>query len=123
MYNIPCALDGSNAFLESVPELKKPASKKQSRLSDTMVRECLRILESGDTEKLFEIIPRIGVLRDPRFKEPLIALLSEKDLKKREFAAYALGSMGNREFLEPLKVAFGDAAWEMMLRWNSSYRS
>jgi HEAT repeat protein len=75
-----------------------------------MARECLRILESGDTEELFEIIPRIGVLRDPRFKEPLIALLSDKDLKKREFAAYALGSMGSREFFEPLKVAFRDAA-------------
>src|SRR5881409_2498737 len=98
------------ALLYNIAELKKTGSKKQSRFSDNMARECLRILESGDTEELFEIIPRIGVLRDPRFKEPLIALLFDKDLKKREFAAYALGSMGSREFFEPLKVAFRDAA-------------
>lgn len=63
-------------------------------------------MESGDIENLFEIIPRIGVLRDPRFHKPLNTLLFSKDPKRREFSAYAMGAMGNREFLEPLKRAF-----------------
>jgi HEAT repeat protein len=63
-------------------------------------------MDSGGIEDLFEIIPRIGVLRDARFREPLIRLLSHKDTKRCEFAACAMGAMGNPEFLEPLKQAF-----------------
>jgi len=63
-------------------------------------------MKSGDVEDLFEIIPRIGVLRDRRFHEPLLDMLFQKDLKRREFAAYSMGAMGDREFLEPLKKAF-----------------
>jgi HEAT repeat protein len=66
-------------------------------------------MESGDIEDLFEIIPRIGVLRDRRFHTPLIRLLSQKEPKRCEFAAYAMGAMGDREFLEPLKKAFLEA--------------
>lgn len=71
-----------------------------------MIRDCLSILESGGIEDLFEIIPRIGVLRDPRFNEPLLAFLAQKDAKKREFAAYCMGAIGDRAFLEALKKAF-----------------
>ena len=74
-----------------------------------MVQECLRILESGDPKELFKIIPGIGVLRDPRFCGPLTALLSDKNAKRREFAACAMGAMGNEEFLEPLERAFLDS--------------
>jgi len=63
-------------------------------------------MSSGDVENLFEIIPRIGVLRDSRFHAPLIDMLAHKDSRRCEFAAYAMGAMGNREFLGPLKQAF-----------------
>jgi HEAT repeat protein len=63
-------------------------------------------MTSASGKDLFEIIPRIGVLRDPRFSEPLTALLTHKDLKRREFAAFAMGAMGDRRFLELLKKAF-----------------
>ncbi len=63
-------------------------------------------MESGSGEELFAIIPRIGVLRDPRFKKVLLTLLSHRDLKKREFAAYSMGAMRDPDFLEPLKKAF-----------------
>lgn len=85
---------------------KNAGSKKAKRFSEDMIRECLVIMESGDIEDLFEIIPRIGVLRDPRFNEPLLALLSHDDVKRREFAAYCMGAMGDRSFLDPLKKAF-----------------
>ncbi len=73
-----------------------------------MIQDCLLVMSSADVEAedLFEIIPRVGVLRDKRFHEPLIQMLDQKDLKRREFAAYAMGAMGNREFLEPLKKSF-----------------
>ena len=84
---------------------KNPASKKKS-FSEDMIRECLVVIETGDIEDLFEIIPKIGVLRDPRFNEPLLALLNQNDIKRREFAAYSMGAIGDRSFLEPLKKAF-----------------
>lgn len=73
-----------------------------------MILECLFIMESADAEAedLFEIIPRIGVLRDDRFHKPLMEMLFQKDFKRREFAAYCMGSIGSRDFLEPLKNAF-----------------
>jgi hypothetical protein len=88
-----------------VVELNKPARKKTPRYSEEMIQDCLLTIESGDVEDLFEIIPRIGVLRDHRFAGPLLDLLSQGNIKHREFAAYALGAMGNREFLDPLKSA------------------
>jgi HEAT repeat protein len=89
-----------------VSDLDNPGSKKSKRFSEDMIRECLVVMESGDIENLFEIIPRIGVLRDHRFHEPLLALLTDRDIKKREFAAYSMGAMGDRKFVEPLKKAF-----------------
>jgi len=87
----------------------KSGSKKRKRFSEDMIRECLSIMESGDIEDLFEIIPRIGVLRDARFHDPLLELLSSDDIKRREFAAYSMGAIRDRCFVEPLKKAFSQA--------------
>jgi len=84
----------------------KSRSHKKDGFSEDMIQECLRVLESGEIEELFEIIPHIGVLRDRRFHAPLLALLNHTDVKRREFAAYAMGAMADRDFLEPLKTAF-----------------
>lgn len=66
-------------------------------------------MDSGAIEEMFEIIPRIGVLRDVRFHKRLNELLSHRDAKKREFAAYSMGAMREPQFLEPLKKAFNSA--------------
>jgi HEAT repeat protein len=87
----------------------KADSKKSKRFSDDMIRECIETMESGNVEDLFEIIPRIGVLRDSRFADPLLSLLNHEDIKRREFAAYSMGAMGDRCFLDPLKKAFSQA--------------
>jgi HEAT repeat protein len=92
-----------------VAELDKTPPEKAPHFSEEMIQECLRIIESGDAEDLFEIIPRLGVLRDPRFHKPLISMLAQKDAKRCEFAACAMGAMGDREFLGPLKTAFLEA--------------
>ena len=89
--------------LDKMPPAKTP------HFSEEMIQECLRIMETGDAEDLFEIIPRIGVLRDPRFHKPLIRMLAQSDAKHCEFAACAMGAMGDREFLGPLKTAFLEA--------------
>jgi HEAT repeat protein len=89
--------------------LDSDKGKKKKRFSEEMIRECLLVMETGDVEDLFEIIPRIGVLRDSRFNEPLLAFLNQEDAKKREFAAYSMGAIGDRTFLEPLKKAFVEA--------------
>jgi HEAT repeat protein len=99
--------------LDEVPlkvvDSDKSGFKKRKHFSEEMIRNCLVVMESGDIEDLFEIIPRVGVLRDPRFNEPLIALLSHDNIKRREFAAYSMGAIGDRSFLEPLKRAFSQA--------------
>jgi HEAT repeat protein len=87
----------------------KSGSRKAKRFSEDMIRECLSIMEAGDIEDLFEIIPRIGVLRDSRFNDPLLELLRQDDIKRREFAAYSMGAIGDHCFLEPLKEAFMQA--------------
>jgi len=66
-------------------------------------------MESGGIEDLFEIIPRLAVLRDERFNKYLEELLGHKDVKRREFAAYSMGAIGDREFLEPLEHAFQES--------------
>lgn len=87
-------------------ESNKSTPRKKNRFSEDMINECLSVMESGEIEDLFEIIPRIGVLRDSRFTAPLIRLLQHQNIKRREFAAYSMGAMGDSSFLEPLKSAF-----------------
>jgi HEAT repeat protein len=94
---------------QKVAEKVKSGSNKKSRFSEEMIHDCLQIMESGNVEDLFEIIPRIGVLRDPRFNEQLLVFLAQDDIKRREFAAYSMGAIGDRVFLEPLKKAFIEA--------------
>ncbi len=91
-------------------DVKTPGFRKPNRFSEDMIRECLTIMESGDIEELFEIIPRIGVLRDHRFDKPLLELIAHGDIKRREFSAYAMGAIRNKNFIEPLKRAFLEAA-------------
>ena len=62
-------------------EHERPARKKRTQFSEEIVQEVLRILTSGDPEELFELIPRLGVLRDARFDKALLVLLSDKDIK------------------------------------------
>ena len=90
-------------------EAGKPGSRKKKGFSEEMIGDCLQIIESGDIDELFDIIPRIGVLRDARFKKPLIELLAKGDTKRREFAAYSMGAMADRDFLRALKKAFFEA--------------
>ena len=76
------------------------------QFSEDAVMECLKVLESGDTDSLFELLPRIGVMRDPHFYPYLLALLKHKEVRRREFAACAMGATADESFLEPLKAAF-----------------
>ena len=96
----------SQARLTRDGDLTEANHKRRQRFPEESIRDCLRTLEVGTLEDLFEIIPRIGVLRDARFDEPLRRLLAGTDIKKREFAAYAMGAMGDRRFLGSLKEAF-----------------
>jgi HEAT repeat protein len=88
--------------------VSNPAAETKTRFSEDLIQSCLGVLTEGKVEDLFEIIPRIGVLRDPRFTEPLLAMLQHPDLRRREFAAYAMAAVGNVDFLDPLKKCFAE---------------
>jgi hypothetical protein len=106
-FNFGCGL--FKEIRTRVSDLNTPTSKSRTRFSEKMIQDCLLVIESGNTEELFEILPRIGVLRDPQFHEPLVQLLFQQDIKRRAFAAYAMGAMADRNFLEPLKKAFSES--------------
>jgi len=99
----------TGSISREVGRLDRTHPAKIPHFSEEMIQECLRIIETGETEDLFEIVPRLGVLRDPRFHNPLIRMLAQSDVKRSEFAACAMGAMGDREFLGPLKSAFLEA--------------
>jgi HEAT repeat protein len=86
--------------------VSNPAAETKTRFSEDLIQACLDVLKAGQVEDLFELIPRIGVLRDPRFTEPLLAMLKHRDTRRREFAAYAMAAVGNGEFLDPLRQCF-----------------
>jgi HEAT repeat protein len=86
--------------------VSNPAAEPKTHFSEDLIQACLDTLTNGEIEDLFEIIPRIGVLRDPRFTEPLLAMLKHRDTRRREFAAYAMAAVGNGEFVDPLKQCF-----------------
>lgn len=67
------------------------------------VRHCLGALEHGDLDRLYDILPELGVLRHESFLPPLFSLLCDPDRRKQEFAAHALGAVGNAKALEPIR--------------------
>ena len=105
----PKALRLLDEVQPKVTDTDRSRPKKKARYSEDMIRDCLAVIDSGDIEDLFQILPRIGVLRDARFKKPLLALLAHKDVRRREFAAYAIGALRDKSALEPLKKAFAEA--------------
>jgi HEAT repeat protein len=107
--NVPHACSenaGRNAHGGETGSLADASCANKKHFSEDAVLECLKALESGETEKLFELLPRIGVVRDRRFYPHLLALLEHEDVRRREFAACAMGAMADAAFLEPLKAAF-----------------
>jgi HEAT repeat protein len=92
-----------------VSELSKSERRGISHFSEEMIQECLLIIQSGGIEDCFEIIPRLGVLRDSRFAEPLLTLLQHREVKRKEFAAYSMGAIGDKQFMPALQKAFFDS--------------
>ncbi|MBI4482072.1 MAG: HEAT repeat domain-containing protein [Acidobacteria bacterium] len=66
------------------------------------MQQCLEILERGNLDELYGILPKIQVLRAKRFLPLLLALLHRKDREKQEFAIHALGALEKTEVLPEL---------------------
>lgn len=75
---------------------------------ERLTQTCLRIFQSGSSEQLYSILPHISVIRSPLFFEPLVVLLSSPERIRKEFAALALGSLGDPRAIEPLLAALKD---------------
>ncbi|MEE8348597.1 MAG: hypothetical protein V3R94_03435 [Acidobacteriota bacterium] len=73
---------------------------------EELIQTCLTILGDGNEKQLYEVLPHISVVRDPAFLEPLLKLLESKKRHQQEFAAAALGSLGDVKAIEPLHRMF-----------------
>lgn len=73
---------------------------------EKFVQTCLQIFESGTEKQLYAVLPHISVVRSPSFVEPLLKLLRTGSLDQKEFAAMALGSLGEPRCIEPLFEVF-----------------
>jgi len=67
-----------------------------------LIQLCLQILEEGDEGRIFEILPHLRIVRSPTFLAPLLNLLQTGSGSQVEFAAIALGSLGDPAAIEPL---------------------
>ncbi len=73
---------------------------------ERLIQTCLSVLVEGKTEKLYEVLPHISIVRSPLFFEPLLNLLQSGNRNQKEFATVALGSLGDARAIEPLYEAF-----------------
>jgi hypothetical protein len=64
--------------------------------------QCLESMATLKGPDLLAIIPHISVLRDPRFLDPLLAMLEDPNGRKREFAILALGALRDPRALPTL---------------------
>jgi len=77
-----------------------------AEFKEELVAQCLDTIKQGTTKSLYNILPQISILHDPRLMPPLIGLLRKSERPNREFAALALGTMQSEQALKPLYVAF-----------------
>lgn len=77
-----------------------------AEFKEELVAQCLETIKHGKTKSLYNILPQISILHDPRLMQPLIGLLRKGERPNREFAALALGTMQSEQALRPLYVAF-----------------
>ena len=71
-----------------------------------LVETCLEIFKAGKKPELYEVLPYIGVVRSPSFLQPLLDLLESGNQDQIEFAAVALGSLGDPTAIAPLHQVF-----------------
>ena len=73
---------------------------------EELIQTCIAILSRGKEKQLYEVLPHISIVRSPTFLEPLLKLLESGKHYQQEFAAVALGSMGDGRAIEPLFKLF-----------------
>lgn len=64
--------------------------------------KCLAILQAGDIEQIYDILPHLSILRSRIFRPPVERLLRSEDRDKKQFAVIALGILGGEASVDPL---------------------
>lgn len=76
-----------------MPSNSRTAPRCDQKHHDEVVDSCLDVLQKGKSKDLFDFLPKISVLRDPCFIQPLLDMLHGNQLRKREFAAMGLSEI------------------------------
>ncbi len=75
---------------------------------DQLVATCIEILRSGSEAERYKILPHVSVTRCKRFLDPLLDLLRSRSAQDKEFAALALGALGDPAAVDPLFAVLQD---------------
>ncbi len=75
---------------------------------DQLVATCIEILRSGSEAERYKILPHVSVTRCKRFLDPLLELLRSRSAQDKEFAALALGALGDPAAVDPLFAVLQD---------------
>ena len=73
---------------------------------EQLIEKCLEILRTGNEEDRYKVLPHMSVTRSAQFLEPLLEMLDSGELRDKEFAALALGALGNPAAVKPLFAFF-----------------
>ncbi len=72
------------------------------RSSRNLKRTCLDYIDRGQTSHLYSVLPHISLIRSAAFVRPLCHLLKTGDRDQQQFAAIALGAIGDSRCINPL---------------------
>ncbi len=75
---------------------------------DQLVATCIEILKSGNEAERYKILPHVSVTRCQRFLDPLLGMLGSGTPGDQEFAALALGALGDPAAIDPLFAVLQD---------------
>ena len=110
-----------DAFKPRVEPLYEQCATLTSAKAKPGVESDISALESPDLAKRVAAVEKLALACDSRATAPLLKMLKEdKEVAVRAAAAVALGKLGDRDAIDPLREAIADPAWQVRLEVGRS---
>jgi HEAT repeat protein len=110
-----------DSFKPHVEPLYEQCASLTSAKSEPGVDGYIAALESPDVTKRITAADKLAGACDSRATAPLLKMLTDdKEITARAAAAVALGKLGDRDAIDPLREAIADPAWQVRLEVGRS---